>query len=281
MRWGLNRNLSKKYRICFEVVMSKVITSEILRGFKSRLEDHPIYEAVSTIEDLRCFMEHHVYSVWDFMSLIKYLQSVIAPTSYPWTPTGDGSVRRFINELVLEEESDETQIPGQFSSHFELYHRAMAEIGADTTVSEQFVKTAHEQGIGKALAHCSIPGPSQRFTSCTFDFINANKPHQVAAALALGREHIIPCMFRAILKRIGVSAAQAPIFHFYLNRHIHLDEDFHAPLSLRLLNSLCAGDADKTQEAIDAANRAVTARLEFWDGVLAAIRANSPNAISS
>jgi len=253
--------------------MTKEITSEILLGFKSRLEDHPIYAAVASVADLRCFMEHHVYSVWDFMSLIKYLQSVIAPTRYPWSPLGDGSVRRFINELVLEEESDETHIPGQYASHFELYHKAMAEIGANTTSSAQFVKTAGEQGIVQALAQADIPRPSRQFTSRTFEFIDANKPHAVAAALALGREHIIPCMFRSILKRIGVSESQAPIFHFYLNRHIHLDEDFHAPLSLRLLNSLCAGDALKIEEAIEAANRAVTARIVFWDGVLAAIKA--------
>lgn len=254
--------------------MSKEITSDILLGFKSRLENHPVYEAVATVEDLRCFMEHHVYSVWDFMSLIKYLQSVIAPTRYPWTPVGDGSVRRFINELVLEEESDETQIPGHYASHFELYHKAMAEIGADTAVSARFVEMAREQGIVRALLLPGMPKPSQQFTSKTFEIINADKPHQVAAALALGREHIIPCMFRSILKRIAVSDSQAPIFHFYLNRHIHLDEDFHAPLSLRLLNSLCAGDAVKLEEAINAANVAVTARLEFWDGVLAAIKAN-------
>jgi hypothetical protein len=255
--------------------MSKEITSEILLGFKSRLEDHPIYEAVANVEDLRCFMEHHVYSVWDFMSLIKYLQSAIAPTTYPWTPQGDGSVRRFINELVLEEESDETQIPGQYSSHFELYHKAMAEIGANTATSAAFVKTAGEQGIAQALALPAIPQPSRQFTSRTFEFIQADKPHMVAAALALGREHIIPCMFRSILKRIGVAEQQAPIFHFYLNRHIHLDEDFHAPLSLRLLNSLCAGDVTKIQEAIEAANRAVSARIEFWDGVLVAIESKS------
>ena len=257
--------------------MSKDITSEILLGFKSRLENHPIYEAVASIEDLRCFMQHHVYSVWDFMSLIKYLQSAIAPTSYPWSPHGDGSVRRFINELVLEEESDETQTPGQYASHFELYHKAMAEIGADIAPSTQFVNIAREQGIASALAQSAIPAPSQMFTTCTFDFISSGKPHVVAAALALGREHIIPCMFRSILKRIGVSDSQAPIFHFYLNRHIHLDEDFHAPLSLRLLNSLCAGDAVKTQEAVEAANRAVNARIALWDGVLAAIQSNKPS----
>jgi hypothetical protein len=248
--------------------MATEITSDIIHSFKSRLENHPIYEAVATPEDLQCFMEHHVYSVWDFMSMIKYLQSIVAPTTYPWTPQGDGSIRRFINELVLEEESDETHEEGGFSSHFELYHKAMAEIGANTRVSSQFLEIVQNDGIEAALTSEYIPAPSKNFTSTTFTFINNNKPHEVAAALALGREHIIPCMFRSILARIGVSDQQAPIFHFYLNRHIHLDEDFHAPLSLRLLNALCDNDQYKIDEAIEAANVAVTARLAFWDGVL-------------
>ncbi len=255
--------------------MPKQITSDIIVSFRNQLERHPIYEAVSTIDDLRCFMEHHIYSVWDFMSLIKYLQSEVAPAKYPWTPQGEGSVRRFINELVLEEESDETNISGEYSSHFELYHRAMKEVGADTTASTSFIYAVQKKGANKALELPCVPSPSRAFTSTTFQFIENNKPHQVAAALALGREHIIPCMFRSILKRTGVTDKEAPIFHFYLNRHIHLDEDFHAPLSLRLLNSLCAGDESKIQEAVDAAKQAVTARIEFWDGVLAAI--NSPN----
>lgn len=254
--------------------MSDPITSEIILSFKQQLEEHPVYEAVASIEDLQCFMQHHVYSVWDFMSLIKYLQSIIAPTTFPWVPRGDGNVRRFINELVLEEESDETQDNTRFSSHFELYHHAMTEIGADISVSSRFIDTVRDQGIHAALDLADVPAPSREFTGQTFRFIEADKPHQVAAALALGREHIIPCMFRSILKNIGVSDKDAPIFHFYLNRHIHLDEDFHAPLSLRLLNSLCQGDAQKTEEAIDAANTAVQARVKFWDGVLEAIEAS-------
>lgn len=252
--------------------MAREITSDLILTFKTQLEDHPIYKAVSTIEDLQCFMEHHVYSVWDFMSLIKYLQHEIAPTRYPWTPQGDASVRRFINELVLEEESDETNNPGEYSSHFELYHKAMREIGADTTASSHFINMVKTSGVDTALKTESVPLPSRIFTSTTFKFIHDNKPHQVAAALALGREHIIPCMFRSILERIGVTEKEAPIFHFYLNRHIHLDEDFHAPLSLRLLNGLCAGEEAKIEEAIDAANQAITARVEFWDDVLAAIK---------
>lgn len=259
----------------------KSIDAEIIEHFKHKLDNHPIYDAVETLEDLQCFMQHHIYSVWDFMSLIKYLQSIIAPTDYPWTPQGDPEVRRFINELVLEEESDETNITGTFSSHFELYKKAMLEVGADTTGIDDFLQQLNISDIDLVLMSADIPEPSRAFTQTTFALINANKPHEVAAALALGREHIIPGMFRSILDKIGIDEKQAPIFHYYLNRHIGLDEDFHAPLSLRLLNNLCTGDdgsgdgsstAEKTKEAISAAETAVNARITFWDGVLDAIK---------
>lgn len=253
-----------------------LITEQVIAGFKDRLEQHPIYSAVNSIERLRCFMEHHVYSVWDFMSLIKYLQNAVAPASYPWIPIGDPDVRRFINELVLEEESDQV-VPGsdskhEFCSHFELYCDAMVEIGAETKHVLHFIELLKQQDITASLLDKDVPAASRKFTQTTFSFIEANKPHQVAAALALGREHIIPCMFRSFLKNLGVTDNDAPAFHYYLNRHVHLDEDFHAPLSLRLLNSLC-DDEQKQKEAIAAAESAVTARLEFWDGVLEKIEA--------
>jgi len=258
--------------------MSKGISEEIISSFKQQLEQHPIYSAISTVDDLRCFMEHHVYSVWDFMSLIKYLQSKVAPDEYPWLPGGDTSVRRFINELVLEEESDQA-LPGStnsdgFSSHFELYCEAMKEIGGDPHDVLAFLDQIKTSGINNALASASIPEASRAFTHNTFKFIESGEPNVVAASLALGREHIIPCMFRSFLQEIGITEQDAPAFHYYLNRHVHLDEDFHAPLSLRLLNELCGEDNIKQKEAIDAAKAAVTARLDFWDAVLEEIECN-------
>jgi len=252
--------------------MAREVSSNVIDTFRDALDSHPVYAAVSSIEDLRCFMEHHVYSVWDFMSLIKYLQSIIAPATYPWVPQGDDDVKRFINELVLEEETDESGVSGAFSSHFDLYRRAMREVGANTAPVSEFVERVREQGVEPAMVSAGVPVPSRRFTLQTFRFIHSGKPHQVAAALALGREHIIPSMFRSILRQMSVSEHTAPTFHFYLKRHVHLDEDFHAPLSLKLLNGLCAGDANRVEEAVEAARVAVAARTEFWDGVLGAIR---------
>jgi hypothetical protein len=109
------------------------------------------------------------------------------------------------------------------------------------------------------------------FMEGTFGFIATGKPHVVAAAFALGREQVIPGMFRALLQDMQVRAHQAPAFHYYLERHIHLDEDHHGPLSLRMLDELCAGDPHKVREAEQAARAAIAARIEFWDGVLSAL----------
>ncbi|MGE5154102.1 MAG: DUF3050 domain-containing protein [Bdellovibrio bacteriovorus] len=241
---------------------------------QEQLNTHPIYGAVRDRRDLQVFMEHHVYSVWDFMSLTKYLQQQIAPTRVPWIPSSDPSVRRFINQLVLEEESDTApDIAGGpwYGSHFELYCLAMQEIGADDTRPRRFLNLVAEQGIDAALYSDLVPLPARYFTETTFCFIREDKPHLVAAALAVGRERLIPGMFRQLLDRMGVGADEAPAFHYYLNRHIHLDGDLHGPISLRLLELLCADDPRRIEEAEVAAEEAVCARIRFWDGVLDAI----------
>ena len=249
---------------------------------KTKLDSHPLYTSVRTIDDLRCFMEHHVYSVWDFMSLLKFLQREVAPDSVPWLPTGNADVtsaQRFINEIVLGEETDEglPDAKGKptFVSHFDLYIGAMEEVGADTRPVRAFLKSVQKNGIEKALKRTKIPEPSHRFMTTTFDFIATGKPHIVAAAFALGREQVIPGMFRALLAGMGISKKKAPLFHYYLERHIHLDDEFHGPLSLRLLNQLCGDSTTKQRAAAKAGRQAIEARIALWDGVRAVIPTTS------
>lgn len=192
--------------------MSERFDTEVIAPLRQRLDQHPIYAAVRTLDDLRVFMAHHVYSVWDFMSLIKYLQHTVAPARWPWTPGADPTVQRFINELNLEEETDAAAPgqPGEFASHFQLYLGAMREIGADADTPVRFVELVRTQGLDAALGSGLLPEPALTFTRVTFGFIASGKPHIVAAALALGREHVIPNMFRAFLARMAVSERERP-----------------------------------------------------------------------
>ena len=249
---------------------------EKIRLLRQKLSNHPVYAAVSDIDDLTLFMQHHVYSVWDFMSLLKYLQNEFAPTGSPWLPHGDAQVRRFINDIVLEEESDEglplADGAPTYASHFELYVSAMEEVRSGSSSKiEAFVNTVASGSLQSAMDNVPIPEPARTFMGTTFGFIDSGKPHVVAAAFALGREHIIPEMFRALLAAMNITKEQAEVFHYYLERHIHLDSDHHGPMSLRMLELLCGDDEEKIAEAEAAAISAIEARIRFWDGVLKAI----------
>lgn len=247
-----------------------------VKKLRKTLATHPIYRAVSNMEDLTIFMQHHIYSVWDFMSLVKYLQNHIAPAKAPWLPFGDVQVQRFINDIVLEEESDEG-IPLEdgtrtYTSHFNLYSQAMEEVNKESSkLIKEFVAQVALDSLESALKNIAIPTPAKEFMTTTFDFIYSEKPHVIAAAFALGREHIIPEMFRALLDKMNISRDQAEVFHYYLDRHILLDGDYHGPMSLRMLELLCEGDEVKIAEAEAAALHAINARIKFWDGVLLAI----------
>lgn len=252
---------------------------EKIKILRKELASHPVYAAVQNMDDLTLFMQHHIYSVWDFMSLVKYLQNEIAPARAPWLPNGDAQVQRFINDIVLEEETDEG-LPLEdgtptFTSHFSLYALAMEEVreGSNKLIKE-FIDKVASHSVEEALDTVKVPSAAKEFMQTTFSFINSDKPHVIAAAFALGREHIIPEMFRALLAKMNIPREQAEVFYYYLDRHILLDSDFHGPMSLRMLELLCEGDEVKIAEAEQAAIDAIKARIKFWDGVLLAIKEN-------
>ena len=103
-----------------------------------RLISHHIYQHVCDEQSLRLFMRAHVFAVWDFQSLIKALQRMLTCVEIPWLPSSDPVARRLINELVLDEESDQTP-EGEYLSHFELYLEAMAQCGADATPAQNLI----------------------------------------------------------------------------------------------------------------------------------------------
>jgi hypothetical protein len=254
--------------------MSATGMYKLMRGLepaRSQLAGHGVYEALQSVEDVRVFMEHHVFAVWDFMALLKSLQRALTGVDVPWLPTGSPRARRLINEIVLEEESDE--IDGTPISHFELYHRAMGEIGADRRPIDSLLAAVRAgTPIDVALAECGAPPGARAFVVKTFDIIASGKPHMVAAAFTFGREEPIPSMFRTLLgalSRQGEHMLRS--LTVYLDRHIDLDEDRHAPMAVEMLAELCGDDCMRWEEAAQAANAALAARLSLWSSVVSAV----------
>lgn len=234
---------------------------------------HPMYADLNSLPRLRVFMQHHAFAVWDFMSLLKWLQREFTCVTLPWQPRGDRLTRRLINEIVLGEESD-TDGAGSFISHFEMYLQAMQQCGASTTAIEAFVNRLHGgEFLHAALNEATVPVAARAFVNSTFELLSTNSPVAIAASFALGREDLIPDMFRAIVGDLHQQLpGQLARFHEYLERHIELDGDEHTPLALRMLANLCGDDDAHWQAATTAALQSLQARARLWDGVRASFQ---------
>jgi hypothetical protein len=245
-----------------------------LDPLKNQLENHPIFTCINSIEELQIFMEHHVYPVWDFMSLLKKLQFDLVPHGSPWLPNPNGNLVRFLNEIVMEEESDQAYGDDgstRFASHFEIYLSAMEEIGASTKGIKRFLSIIKSEGLKPALEWSDLPEPSKKFMKQTFRLIEFGKPHQIAASFAIARESVVPLMFQRILDLSDFDRSDAPVFQYYLERHTELDGDHHGPMSQSLLENMCEKNPALEKEVLQQASCSIRERIEFWDGVLEAM----------
>jgi len=236
---------------------------------KEALLQHPLYNKVQTIEDLHRFLESHVYAVWDFMSLLKALQSKLTCTTTPWFPTANTETRYLINEIVVAEESDLT-LDGRHQSHYEMYLEAMKDCGANIVEVEQFLATIRSlNNIFVAIKTSDLHPNIKAFLDFTFRVIEEGKAHEIAAAFTFGREDLIPSMFTAILKNFQANFPETDLrkLIYYFERHIELDADEHGPMAMQMITELCGTDAQKWKEVEVVSILALEKRIGLWDAI--------------
>lgn len=246
---------------------------EQLNPLRNALLTHPIYGEMDRLEVLRLFMEHHVFAVWDFMSLLKVLQQRLCSVAVPWLPSADTQACRFINEIVLAEESDEDG-RGGFASHFELYHRSMKQCGANTAGIDGFLSDLRRgASVCTAIDSPHVPEAARDFVRQTFTIIDSGNLCAIASAFTFGREDLLPHVFQRIVDRLNVEAGgQLEDFRFYLTRHIGLDGDEHGPMATRFVQSLCGSDESLWKVAEETAVNCLIARQKLWDGIDEAVK---------
>jgi hypothetical protein len=231
---------------------------------------HPAFGAVRSRRDVRVFMEHHVWAVWDFMSLLKSLQAEIAPTTVPWVPPRDAAAARLINEIATVEEGDDGP-DGILASHFEIYLQAMEEAGADTKPIRTFTS---EIAVGSpwkvSLERIPVPFAAAGFLRTTMDVVGRPLWARVAA-FTIGREEVIPSMFNSLIGELEPRGRELTRLRWYLQRHVDVDGSRHGPMSARLFQRVCLVDPETRRRSIDVGLEVLRARAALWDAVLAAL----------
>lgn len=236
---------------------------------REQLVQHPLYKAIGSMQQLHVFMAHHVFAVWDFMSLLKSLQRGLTCVDIPWVPVGHGSTRYLINEIVTGEESDVDQ-DGNRTSHFELYRSAMQQAGCSTAVIDALISSLQSgMPMQDALVACQPPAAVHHFVSNTFATVGSGKLHIQAAVFTFGREDLIPGMFLSFVAQLNQQTGyKASIFQYYLERHIEVDGGHHSHLAYEMTEQLCGSNEAYWQEATAAVKEALQARIGLWDAIL-------------
>jgi GH24 family phage-related lysozyme (muramidase) len=152
----------------------------------------------------------HFYCVWDFMNLVKRLQMDMTCSKLPFKPAkhkAEENIRRFVNEIILEEESDE--IGDNFTSHFTYYKMAFTDIETDATLTGAYdhVLKFHEVMMHEDLSYqkviklTSIPKPAQAFLASTEKQASNPNVLHAAASFTFGREDVLPSIFMALINQ--------------------------------------------------------------------------------
>jgi hypothetical protein len=239
-----------------------------IEPLRQEIINHKVYSAIKDIDDLKVFMQFHVYAVWDFMSLLKTLQGNLTCTSVPWFPKATADTRYLINEIVVGEESD-VDLNGIRKSHFELYLDAMEQCGADTSKIAIFTAVLKNTGdFNSAYLSSETPKEAKDFVDFTFKVIESGKDYLQSAIFTFGREDLIPGMFISIVNDIHKNFPDSiSIFKYYLERHIEVDGDHHSHLALQMTSNLCGADEQFWKEVEEATIESLQKRIELWDGV--------------
>ena len=248
-----------------------------LEPLKNRLRNHSLYSKIKDVDDLNIFSNAHVYAVWDFMSLLKFLQINLTSISIPWFPSKNTTTAKLINEIVAGEETDEDQ-EGQPVSHFEMYIDSIEEFGLNTSEIINNLNTLNNiETIDKDIEKLDIKSYVKDFLKFTFSVIKRGKIHEVASVFTFGREDLIPDMFIPLIEGINSENNDLNKLIYYFKRHIEVDGDMHGPMSMEMLSYLCNNDPSKISESALIAEKAILARISLWDGIENEIKTKKNN----
>ena len=248
-----------------------------LEPLKDRLKNHSLYNNIKDVEDLKIFSNAHVYAVWDFMSLLKFLQIKLTSTSLPWFPRENNTTAKLINEIVAGEETDEDQNANPMS-HFEMYINSIQEFGLDTDEILNNINSLNKlESIEEDIDKLNIKEYVKNFLKFTFSVIKRGNVHEVASVFTFGREDLIPDMFIPLIEGINADNNDLNKLIYYFKRHIEVDGDLHGPMSMEMLSYLCNKDGKKISESSSISKEALLARISLWDGIENEIKQRKKN----
>ncbi|NVJ59807.1 MAG: DUF3050 domain-containing protein [Gammaproteobacteria bacterium] len=243
--------------------------SSRIQYLDNSLNNHPLFNCIHFIEDLKVFMEHHIFTVWGYLSLLKAMQCNLTCASAPWIPVGDPSIRRMINELVCREESNE--LVGGLST-FEWYLQSMSDCNANTSsINKMIDSLSHGEHSFLDLSYLS--SPLKNYIITIQQIIKNGSLREIAAAFSAEQSVRLPKPFIKATSSLNKQhPKQTKSFHYYIKSYYqerYVKEDFtkHGTLTLSLLVRLCNNNNNKYRDCLSVIEQILESKLLLWNSI--------------
>ncbi len=248
--------------------MNRVLEVENeISELRNQLQNHKLYNSLKSIDDIKVFMEYHVFAIWSFALLLNNLQINMTEVRTSSISLEKSTDSVLINETVLEEEIETNKV-SQTQSHFEIYFDAMRQADARTNEINNFIKLIQfNNSVNYSLNKTNIDKRVADFVKFSFSVTKTNKPHLIASALIFGQEEVIPGMFIEILRNVDSENKFYNKLKYYLQGHIDLDIDKQRPLSIKIVSEICNNNQQKWDETITIAKQSLEKRIALWDAI--------------
>ena len=264
----LNRN-PKKFLSYYQFQNS-------IAPFNSKLINHKIYGQISDMRKTKIFMESHVFSVWEYLTMLKALQRELATRDISFLHENVPDLPYLINQIVLNEEIEE-ESRGEYLSAmglYQLYINSMDEIGADSNPIKYFVdcikvnKNWNNTIRDTITRFDNIPIQTYEYLNYNLKMIELSEIHELAGIFFFGREDINSKFILLIKSNIEHEKSLSNLKNI-IKRHVDDDSKNKNPILGEYINNILCKDDDKKWKKVEiSVIEAIKKRIELWDGML-------------
>ncbi len=187
---------------------------------------HPIFHELKSKDALKKLFEVQVFFSWEYMQFVKCIQAEYSHGAVPWIPGKDSIVNRYLNELLLKEESY-LNSEGLPISHFELCMLAAQELGINDQDIQMFLSVLVEGDIKKAIDKCDTNFTLKRMLLDSCQIIEGKNLSEIAGVLLFAKQDLIADYFELINENTKpiFSEKEYPYLLSYLNEHLNVKYD--------------------------------------------------------
>lgn len=247
-----------------EFIKPQLWENETVRDLMEELRAHPLCTGFVSLDDVRIFMENHVFAVWDSMTLLKSLQTRYTGSRFPWIPAKHPGICQLINRWILQEESDERA--GGFS-HFEWYLEAMEQAGGNVEPILRLLRSV-DSGLDSDEIWQRVPVGVSHFVRRTLSIAQYAPDHIVATEYLVGRKHFTAELLPSFLSGLEIEdRKEITVLLEYLKRHLPSHGEESDVDVQEILMEACGDQPDRMSECTQTAIKTLQCRLVFWNDI--------------